>query len=320
MHTIGVDVGGTKIAAAVVTEDGAIVRRGRRDTPSQDPAGIVEAIREMVTELRSGGTGDEEVTAIGVAAAGFVDKSHSTVVFAPNLAWRDEPLRDRVMSATGLPVTVENDANAAAWGEFRFGAGRKADDMVLVTIGTGLGGGIVVDGRLLRGGFGMAAEIGHLRVVPDGRRCGCGNRGCWEQYGSGNALASQARELAASGAVTALRLLELAGGRADLITGQLVTNAANEGDPAAVELLEELGRWVGEGIASLAAVLDPELVVIGGGASQAGDLLLQPIRTAFAHHLTARGHRPLADIVVAALGNDAGLVGAADLARDVSGA
>ncbi len=216
-------------------------------------------------------------------------------------------------------MVVENDANAAAWGEFRFGAGRHVDDMVLVTMGTGLGGGIVIDGQLLRGGFGMAAEIGHLRVVPDGRRCGCGNRGCWEQYASGNALASQARELAGSGAVTAHRLLALAGGHVDRITGQLVTGAANEGDPAAIELLEELGRWLGEGIASLAAVLDPELVVIGGGASQAGDLLLEPIRTAFAHHLTARGHRPLARIVLAELGNDAGLVGAADLARDVSG-
>jgi glucokinase len=187
--------------------------------------------------------------------------------------------------------------------------------MVLITVGTGLGGGVVIGGRLLRGAAGFAAELGHVRVVPDGHRCGCGNRGCWEQYASGRALVREARELARSDTPMAARLLELAGGDAAAIEGPHVTRAAEEGDPAAVELLADLGRWLGEGIASIVAVLDPSMVVVGGGVSEAGDLLLEPARAAFRRQLTARGHRPEPEIRLATLGNDAGMIGAADLAR-----
>jgi glucokinase len=244
-----------------------------------------------------------------------VDAARSTVVFAPNLAWRDEPLRADLEKRTGLPVVVENDANAAAWGEFRHGAGRDVDDMVLLTVGTGLGGGIVVGGQLLRGHSGFAAELGHIRVVPDGHRCGCGNRGCWEQYASGRALVREARELASTDSPMAARLLELAGGKAKNLQGPHVTRAAEEGDPAAVELLADVGTWLGEGIASVVAALDPALIVVGGGVSEAGDLFMEPARTAFRRQLTARGHRPEPQIVPALLGNDAGIIGAADLSR-----
>ncbi len=182
--TIGVDVGGTKVAAGVVDEDGTILKRARRESPATDTAAIQETIADLVSELSSG----LDVEGVGVGAAGFVDVSRSTVLFAPNLAWRDEPLKAELERRTGLPVVIENDANAAAWGEFAFGAGADAEDLLLVTVGTGVGGGIVLDGRLHRGTFGIAAEIGHLRVVPDGRPCPCGNRGCWEQYASGSAL------------------------------------------------------------------------------------------------------------------------------------
>jgi glucokinase len=311
VHSIGLDIGGTKIAAGLVTSDGDLVRQVRRETPATDADAIELAASEAVAELAA----EHQVEAVGVAAAGFVDAARSSVVFAPNLAWRDEPLRANLERLTGLPVVVENDANAAAWGEFRHGAGRDVDDMVLVTVGTGLGGGVIIDGRLLRGAAGFAAELGHVRVVPDGHRCGCGNRGCWEQYASGQALVREARELARTKSPVAARLLELAGGDAEAVSGPHVTSAAHEGDAASIELLAGLGRWLGEGLASIVAVLDPALIVVSGGVADAGDLVLEPARDAFRRHLTARGYRPQPQIVPAVLGNDAGVIGAADLAR-----
>ncbi|HET7326345.1 MAG TPA: ROK family glucokinase [Nocardioidaceae bacterium] len=309
--SIGVDIGGTKIAAGAVDELGTIQELVRRDTPATDSDAIEAAVADAVREL----AGRHPVTAVGVGAAGFVDDKRATVLFAPNLAWRKEPMRSELEALLGLSVVVENDANAAAWGEFTFGAGADADDLMLVTVGTGVGGGLVLDGELYRGAFGVAAEIGHLRVVPDGRLCGCGNRGCWEQYASGRALLKEVREIAEQGSPQAAALLDLAGGRPDEITGQMVTKAARDDDELAVELLSELGRWLGEGIASLAAVLDPSVVVLGGGVSEAGELLLGPAREAFRRNLTGRRFRPELEIRLATLGNDAGLIGAADLAR-----
>ncbi|WP_336922661.1 ROK family glucokinase [Aquipuribacter sp. SD81] len=308
--TIGVDIGGTKIALGVVTGDGTIVARTRRETEPTRPDEIVEAVVDGIRELRPAA----EVSAVGVAAAGYIDAGRSTVMFAPNLAWRDNPIKAQVEAHVDVPVVIENDANAAAWGEFQFGAGREHDDMLLLTVGTGLGGGIVINRRLVRGAHGVAAELGHVRAVPDGHRCGCGNRGCWEQYASGSALVREAREQAESGSALASGLLERAGGKAKRITGPLVTAAAREGDQMAVELLAGLGRQLGTAVASFVALLDPGVVVIGGGVSDAGDLLLGPAREAYEHELTGRGFRPAAAIVRAELGNDAGLVGAADLA------
>jgi glucokinase len=189
------------------------------------------------------------------------------------------------------------------------------DDLVLVTVGTGIGGGIVLGGKLFRGSFGIAAEMGHFRVVPDGHRCGCGNRGCWEQYASGRALVREAQEIAIASPAQAGELLALGGGTPEGITGPMVTKAASSGDPAALECFRIVGTWLGQGLADLAAVLDPAVFVVGGGVSEAGDLLVEPARTAYANALTGRGHRPQAQIVLAELGNEAGIVGAADLAR-----
>ncbi len=309
--TIGVDIGGTKVAAGVVDADGAILCTALRDTPADDPAKTIAVIFEVIAELRA----DHDVEAIGLGAAAFIDAQRSTVVFAPNLAWRNEPLRATVEQNSGLPAVVENDANAAAWGESRFGAAREVASMVLLTIGTGIGGGIVLDGKLYRGHNGMAAEIGHLTVVPDGRRCGCGNRGCWERYASGRALVREARDLADVSPEYGSRLLELGDGDLDGITGPEVTQAAREGDPAALEAFEVIGMWLGRGLASLAAVLDPEMFVIGGGVSDAGELLRRPAEKAFRSRLTGRVYRELPQIAVAELGGQAGIVGAADLAR-----
>lgn len=310
-NTIGVDIGGTKIAAAVVDANGTVLAHKRTQTPSQNESAIRRAVVEVV------GTLSEQYApvAIGISAAGFVDRRRRKIVFAPNLAWRDEPLADRVQEQVGLPTLVENDANAAAWGEFRFGAAKDADDTLMVTIVTGIGGGIVIRGELMRGGYGMAGEIGHMRIVRGGLLCGCGNRGCWEQYGSGTALTRLGRALVHTGGPGSGRLTELAHGDPEKLDGQHITEAAQEGDAASIEILRAFGEGFGEALSSLTAILDPELIVIGGGACAAGDLLLGPVRRGFAEHLIAGAYRPLAPIAIATLGNNAGMIGAADLAR-----
>ncbi len=308
---IGVDIGGTKVAAGVVDDGGKVIDTALRGTPGHDVAETEQIIAEVVAEL----TARHEVVAVGIGAAGWIANDRATVLFSPHLAWRDEPLRDALAGRIGSPVTVENDANAAAWAEYRFGAARGARVVVCVTLGTGIGGGMVVSGVLYRGAYGVGCEFGHMTVVPDGRRCACGNRGCWEMYASGTALARDARELADVSPVAAHRLLELAGDDPEALTGPLVTAAAREGDPAAVEIYTAMGQWLGRGLANLAAVIDPTIFVIGGGVSQAGDLLVGPAREMFARSLTGRGFRPLAEVQLAELGPQAGLVGAADLAR-----
>ena len=309
--TIGVDVGGTKIAAGAVDGGGRILAKLRRPTPSASPELTALVIAEAVTSL----LGRYPARAVGVGAAGFVDETRSTVSFAPNLAWRDEPLRDKVEALVGLPVVVENDANASAWAEVRFGAACGLGHVLFIGVGTGIGAGFVLGGQLYRGRWGMAGEPGHMRVVPEGRLCGCGNRGCWEQYASGNALVAEARDIARRSPSAAIRLLQLAGGRPEGIGGQEVTTAAREGDPAALRCFGIVGAWLGQGLADLAAILDPGCFVIGGGVSEAGDLLVGPARAAYEKGLTGVRYRPRAEIRLATLGPDAGLVGAADLAR-----
>ena len=312
MLTVGVDIGGTKVAAGVVDEHGKVIDRERRLTPSHDVEETEAVIVEVVSELSS----RHDVSAVGIGAAGWIAGDRATVLFAPHLAWRDEPLRDALADRIPLPVTVDNDGNAAAWAEYRFGAARGAQTAVCITLGTGIGGGLVIDGQLVRGTYGLGSEFGHMAVVPDGRRCACGNRGCWEMYASGTALARDARELADVSAVGSRELMRLADNDLNKLTGPLVTQAARHGDTAAIEIYTAMGRWLGRGLANLAAALDPEVLVIGGGVSEAGeDLLLGPARHTFAEMLTGRGFRPFARIELAELGPEAGLVGAADLAR-----
>lgn len=312
IRAIGVDVGGTKISAGVVDATGTVLARDRVDTPAADPAGIESSIADLVARLghQVGGVG-----AVGVAAAGFVASDAATVRFAPNIAWRDHDLGGRLASLTGLPVVVENDANAAGWAEFCFGEVSGVRELVCLTLGTGLGGAIVSDGRLLRGSQGMAAELGHLRVVPGGEPCGCGQRGCWEQYVSGSALTRQARRAAHERPDEAAALLaHRAKGRPDGVTGQCVVAAARAGDPLALELLADLGRWLGEGVATLCAVIDPEAVVVGGGLASEADLYLPAARAALEEALPGRSHRDLPRLVASAAHHEAGIVGAAALA------
>lgn len=309
--TIGVDVGGTKIAAGLVDPDGKVLRTARRETPASKVDATADAIAGLVADLRDG----EEVEAVGIGAAGFCDAERRSVVYAPNLAWRNEPLADKIEKATGLRTVVENDANAAAWGEFRFGAAKHVKSAIIVTLGTGIGGGIIINDHLIRGFQGFAGEIGHMQIKAGGRRCGCGLRGCWERYGSGTALVHEAREIATVAPASAVRLLEMADGDPQKIEGKMVTQAAQEGDPVALDVIETVADWVGRGLADLTAILDPEMIVLAGGVAMAGDILRDPVQKSFEKNLTARLYRNIAQVTLAELGVPAGLIGAADLAR-----
>ncbi|MEU9790935.1 ROK family glucokinase [Streptomyces sparsogenes] len=308
--TIGVDIGGTKIAAGVVDEEGSILETCKVPTP-RTPEGVVDAIADAVRTVSTG----HDIEAVGIGAAGYVDDKRATVLFAPNINWRHEALKDKVEQRVGLPVVVENDANAAAWGEYRFGAGQGHDDVVCITLGTGLGGGIIIGGRLHRGRFGVAAEFGHIRVVPDGLLCGCGSQGCWEQYASGRALVRYAKQRANATPENAEVLLGLGDGTPEGIQGKHISDAARQGDPVAIDSFRELARWAGAGLADLASLFDPSAFIVGGGVSDEGDLVLDPIRKSFRRWLVGNQWRPHAQVLAAQLGGKAGLVGAADLAR-----
>lgn len=318
---LGIDIGGTKIAGGLVDESGVVVDCVRRETPGHAVVAVEEAIVSVVEELtqraKSGSHGS--VGAVGVGAAGWVSSDRSTVLFSPHLAWRNTPLRADLRERMAVPIWVDNDANAAAWAEYRFGAARGHETAACVTLGTGIGGGVISAGRLQRGAFGVAGEWGHTRVVPDGRRCVCGNRGCWEQYASGRALARAAQELVEVAPAAASALLSMVRGDATRLTGADVTEAALAGDPAAIGLVQEVGTWLGEGIVTIAMIIDPSVIVVGGGVSRLGDLLLGPARERFNAALPGLGYRPVPEIVEAELGPDAGMIGAADLARAAAG-
>ena len=313
LAALGIDIGGTKVAGGVVAPDGTILATARRATPGGSVADTEDAIVAVAEELAAGHDGD--LVGVGIGAAGWFDRTGDTVLFSPHLAWRHASLRKDLAARLQRPLWVGNDADAAAWAEYRYGAARGADLALMVTLGTGIGGGIVMDGRLQRGSHGVAGEWGHMRVVPDGRLCACGNRGCWEQYASGSALGQTAREVASTSPAAAALLLERVGGDASRLTGEDVARAAHDGDPLALELVTEVGVWLGQGIADLAAVLDPEVVVIGGGVSVLGEMVLGPARHRLERALPGRGFRPGPRVVAAELGAQAGLVGAADLVR-----
>src|SRR3954464_3411696 len=300
--TVGIDIGGTKVLAAVVDSTGTVVEVEHRPTPGHD----VTLVEDTIVDLVQSFSRRHDVAAVGIGAAGFVDATRTVVMFSPHLDWRREPLRARVAARVRLPVVVDNDANTMALAESRFGAGRGHRFVLCVTLGTGIGGALVLDNRVYRGANGMAGEFGHMQVVPDGHWCECGNRGCWEQYASGNALVRDARELVRSGSPMAPRRRDLVDGNADLLEGPQITDAAREGDPLSIELLADIGRWLGVGLAGMAAAFDPGCIIIGGGLSDAGELLIGPARQAFSRSLTGLVHREEPVIVRAELGPNAG--------------
>ncbi len=288
---VGIDIGGTKVLACEVDEAGAVLRSTRRDTPGRhaDPRLLDDAVTSALDELSAG----RALVAVGLSVAGLVD--HDRVHFSTHLPWQEDDTLARLTARWGVPVVMDNDVACAAVAEIAFGAGRGGASFLLVTVGTGIGGAVVHAGTVLRGAHGMAGEFGHVRVVPDGHDCECGLRGCLEQYVSGNAL------------------VRLAG--AAYADGPAVSAAARAGDATALAALASVGDWLGVGLGGLVSSFDPELIVIGGGASGAGDLLLEPARRAMARSVVGSGHRPLPAVVLAQCGPAAGAVGAAHLAR-----
>jgi len=305
VRTVGVDVGGTK-CLAVALEEGRMIDERRVPTPVGEPA-VLEAVAGVVAEV----AGTTELRGVGIGMPGFVDRA-GVLRFAPNLPGVvDFPIREELEARLGIPVRADNDATCAAWGERQLGAAQGYNDVILVTLGTGIGGGIVAGGSLLRGANGFGGEIGHMVINTDGPPCPCGQRGCWERYASGSGLAGIAQRAAAEG--RAPRVLARAGGEPAMVRGEHVTVAAAEGDRGAQDVLAELGWWVAQGLADLANVFDPEAFVLGGGLVEAGDLLLNPVRAAFAELLTGAAYRPPVDILPATLGEHAGAIGAACL-------
>lgn len=293
-NTVGLDLGGTKVLGALVTPDGSVAAEERRPTPDTGDD-LIEMLVELVEALGGAGAG------VGVGAAGMIGRDGS-VRYGPNVeAFRAGfPLAARLRERLGVAVRVDNDANAAAWGEFVHGAAAPYDDALVITLGTGIGGGVIVGGELLRGAHGYAAEVGHFQVTADGPECACGERGHWEALASGTALGRLAEER--------LRL-----------SGEELGRRAVSGDGDARAVLGEFAGWVAVGLAGLTNILDPEVIVIGGGLVDLGEALLEPVRAEFEGRVEAPRAREAVPIVPAALGERAGAIGAAALVREETG-
>ncbi len=312
VNAIGIDVGGTKVLGGVVTDSGEILATARRDTPREGGRALTEAIANVATELAQ----QYPVDSIGISAAGFISSDRHTMLATPNISnWNGVNLVNELTEILHKKIVLENDANAAAWGEFKFGAGRDRNDLMMLTLGTGVGGGLILDGAVFRGAFGIGAELGHIRLIPDGQLCGCGIRGCLEQYASGSALMRHAREAIDASPLLARNLLERGDGTIEGLKGQHITEAARDGDPVAIAAFNTMANYLGAGIASLCAVIDPSCIVLGGGVIDAGELFLAPTREAALRLIPFSGKHPYPEIVPAELGNNAGLVGVADLSR-----
>lgn len=320
MLTVGVDVGGTTVRAGLIDASGGVRDLRQARTPGSDDA-IEDAITSVVTELVDDhgaaprgcfGTG---VAAVGLAVAGFVAAERRHVRFAPHLSWRRAAVAERIERRVGVPVLLEHDTNAAAVAEYRFGAFAGAEMAVLLAVGTGIGAALLVGGRLFRGAHGVAPELGHLRVVPDGRPCACGKRGCWERYCSGTGLVTTALELLARHGDRTGPLARQVAADPRGLSGRRVAAAARDGDAVALGAMAELARWLGEGLSLVADIFDPEVVVVGGGVAESGPLFLDAAREHYAATLTGAGYRPLARIRTSQLGDQAGIVGSALLAR-----
>ena len=311
-NTIGIDVGGTKVLGGVVSESGEILTTARRDTPREGGRALTQAIADVANELAH----EFPVDSIGVSAAGFISSDRKTILATPNIAgWNGVNLDRELNEILGKTIVLENDANAAAWGEFKFGAGRGRNDLMLLTLGTGVGGGLILAGSLFRGAFGIGAELGHMRLVPDGHLCGCGIRGCLEQYASGSALLRHAREAISASPDIARNLLARGDGTLEGLKGEHITDAAREGDPVALAAFNKQADWLGLACASYSLIIDPEAIIIGGGVADAGELFLAPVREAMRKYMPFAESHASPKIIAAKFGNDAGLIGAADLVR-----
>ncbi len=313
---LGVDLGGTKILTAVVDPTGKMVSRDHSVTPaSRGPEAVVQAILDSADRaLSQAGIRSTDLCTIGVGAPGLSDPGTGVLFTSPNLpGWEDVPLGDIVEKKFEKKVFLINDANAAAVGEFFFGAGRTARNFIYVTISTGIGGGVMIDGRIYTGSTGTAGEIGHMTIDPKGPPCNCGNIGCWEQLGSGTALAREARRNILAGVRTSI--LNHAGGDVEKVNAEIIHRAAQNGDSLAMELIAQTGMYIGIGLANLINLFNPELIVIGGGLSNIGEMLLEPAYREAEHRSFKQSFRAVR-FLQAELGRNSGVLGAAAYAYE----
>lgn len=310
--TLAVDLGGTNVRAAVILADGTIV--ARRQLPTRADAGLNEVLERVAEAVGTVAT-DANVSAtapVGIVLPGVLNPLTGFLTIAPNLGWHDLPIRDLIAERLGRPVAIGNDVNAGAFGEWHYGAGQGTRDFIYIACGTGVGGGIITDGRLLLGRDGLAGEVGHMVVTLDGPRCHCGGHGCLEAYAGGWAIEAAAQSLLDAGIPSILT--DLMEERCENLSGPLINYAAEHDDGLAIEVLSRAGRALGFAVASLVHLFNPEVVAIGGGVISAGPFLFDPMQEALAEHLIEGFGKDLR-VIPAALGQDSGLLGAAVLAQ-----
>lgn len=317
MAHIGIDVGGTKVLGGIVSDEGVILHQVRRDTPRQGGDALTQVIADLAHELLSHTVvAHQKIEAIGVCAAGFISSDRKTILATPNIAaWNSLNLHQELTQKIGVRIVLENDANAALWAESRFGAGRGETNLLMLTLGTGVGGALIVNGKLVRGEFGVAAELGHIRLIPEGIRCGCGARGCFEKYVSGSALTQQTLAVMKSQRDKSRKILEKGDGTFSGFRSEHLTLAAMEGDAFSQEIFHRYANYLGQGIAMLSIVTDPAKIIIGGGIVTAWELLYQATIQSVVDNMPFSGLHPFAEVVPAQLGDSAGLIGVADLSR-----
>lgn len=310
--TIGIDIGGTKVLGGVVDNNGKVIDSARRATPSAGGMELITTVIDLIKEFQK----EHEVAGVGISVAALISSDQGTIVGAPNIANLSElNFVNEIKKVINLPVIAENDANAAMWAEYKFGNAKGFNPVMFFIIGTGMGGGLVIDGKLFRGANGIGAEFGHMIVQPQGIKCGCGANGCIEQYASGSALMRYAKEGIEADLQKGKKLLELAGGNISGLTGSILTTAAKNGDELAIAAFNKQADWLGSACASYALLIDPQAIVVGGGVVDAGELFLEPVRKAMNSHMPFGKSHPMPKIIAAKFGNDAGLIGSADLVR-----
>ena len=310
--TIGIDIGGTKVLGGVVDSTGNIIDSARRVTPVAGGKELITTIIEVVKEFKS----KHEIAGVGISIAALISADQGTVVGAPNIANLSKlNFVAELKKEFNIPIIAENDANAAMWAEYKFGAARGFNPVMFFIIGTGMGGGLVIDDKLFRGANGIGAEFGHMIVQQNGVLCGCGTKGCIEQYASGSALMRYAKEGITANPAKGKVVLDLAGGSVTGLTGAILTKAALAGDELAIAAFKQQADWLGSACASFSLILNPAAIVIGGGVVDAGELFLAPVREAMNRYMPFTGTHTPPKIIAAKFGNDAGLIGAADLVR-----
>jgi glucokinase len=307
--TIGIDIGGTKISVGVVDSSGNLIDSSKCSTPAEGGKELILSVVNLVKELNK----KHEIKGIGISIAALISSDYGTIVGAPNIANLSKlNFVNEIKEEFKLPIIVENDANAAMWAEFKFGNAKGLNPVMFFIIGTGVGGGLVIDGKLFKGANGIGAEFGHMCVVPNGILCGCGSKGCIEQYASGGALIRYANESLLANPDKSEEVLSFGEGK---LSGTALTKAAKAGNELALAAFSKQADWLGLACASYSLIIDPQAIIIGGGVVDAGELFLAPVRAAMRKYMPfAESHVP-PKIIAAKFGNDAGLIGAADLVR-----